>query len=121
MVSGDRPRRCPLLACEDRNGDMAHRAQGLRRDCYAAVDIGASSGRVVVGFVEDGLIRLEEVLSELQEPNVANDQNRFRKQFQILIHAFDLINADFLILRKNSVCTSFHPQDQILIFCVFFQ
>ena len=61
MVSGDRPRRCPLLACEDRNGDMAHRAQGLRRDCYAAVDIGASSGRVVVGFVEDGLIRLEEV------------------------------------------------------------
>ena len=44
-----------------RNGDMAHRAQGLRRDCYAAVDIGASSGRVVVGFVEDGLIRLEEV------------------------------------------------------------
>ena len=40
---------------------MAHRAQGLRRDCYAAVDIGASSGRVVVGFVEDGLIRLEEV------------------------------------------------------------
>ena len=48
-------------------------------------------------------------------------QNRFRKQFQILIHAFDLINADFLILRKNSVCTSFHPQDQILIFCIFFQ
>lgn len=40
---------------------MAHRVQGLRRDCYAAVDIGASSGRVVVGFVEDGLIRLEEV------------------------------------------------------------
>lgn len=40
---------------------MAHRAQGLQRDCYAAVDIGASSGRVVVGFVEDGLIRLEEV------------------------------------------------------------
>ena len=30
-------------------------------DCYAAVDIGASSGRVVVGYLEDGLIRLEEV------------------------------------------------------------
>ena len=29
--------------------------------------------------LEDLLIRLEEVLSELQEPNVANDQNRFRK------------------------------------------
>ena len=28
---------------------------------YAAVDIGASSGRVVVGFVEDGRIHLEEV------------------------------------------------------------
>lgn len=40
---------------------MAHSARDLRRDCYAAVDIGASSGRVVVGFVEDGRIHLEEV------------------------------------------------------------
>ncbi len=43
---------------------MAQNAQSAppaRTDCYAAVDIGASSGRVVVGFVEDGLIRLEEV------------------------------------------------------------
>lgn len=61
MVSGVRPKRGPLLACEDRNGDMAHSARDLRRDCYAAVDIGASSGRVVVGFVEDGRIHLEEV------------------------------------------------------------
>lgn len=45
------PKTGPLLACEDRNGDMAHSARDLRRDCYAAVDIGASSGRVVVGFV----------------------------------------------------------------------
>ena len=29
--------------------------------------------------LEDLLIRLEEILSELQEPEVANDQNRFRK------------------------------------------
>ncbi|MCQ2508600.1 MAG: PCRF domain-containing protein, partial [Dorea sp.] len=29
--------------------------------------------------LEDLLIRLEEILSELQEPTVANDQNRFRK------------------------------------------
>lgn len=29
--------------------------------------------------LEDLLIRLEEILSELQEPNVANDQKRFRK------------------------------------------
>ena len=29
--------------------------------------------------LEDLLIRLEEVLSELQEPDVASDQNRFRK------------------------------------------
>ncbi len=29
--------------------------------------------------LEDLLIRLEEILSELQEPDVANDQNRFRK------------------------------------------
>ena len=29
--------------------------------------------------LEDLLIRLEEVLSELQEPDVANDMNRFRK------------------------------------------
>lgn len=29
--------------------------------------------------LEDLLIRLEEVLSELQEPDVANDQNRFRR------------------------------------------
>ena len=28
---------------------------------YAAVDIGASSGRVIVGWVEDGLMKLEEV------------------------------------------------------------
>ena len=31
------------------------------------------------GKLEDLLIRLEEILSELQEPDVANDQNRFRK------------------------------------------
>ena len=29
--------------------------------------------------LEDLLIRLEEILSELQEPDVANDQARFRK------------------------------------------
>lgn len=29
--------------------------------------------------LEDLLIRMEEILSELQEPDVANDQNRFRK------------------------------------------
>ena len=29
--------------------------------------------------LEDLLIRLEEILSELQEPDVANDMNRFRK------------------------------------------
>ncbi len=29
--------------------------------------------------LEDLLIRLEEIMSELQEPDVANDQNRFRK------------------------------------------
>ncbi|MEC4294179.1 rhamnulokinase, partial [Adlercreutzia shanghongiae] len=40
---------------------MAQEALGVRADCYAAVDIGASSGRVVVGYVEDGRIRLEEV------------------------------------------------------------
>ena len=29
--------------------------------------------------LEDLLIRLEEILSELSEPDVASDQNRFRK------------------------------------------
>ena len=29
--------------------------------------------------LEDLLIRFEEILSELQEPDVANDQNRFSK------------------------------------------
>ena len=29
--------------------------------------------------LEDLLIRMEEILSELQEPDVASDQNRFRK------------------------------------------
>ena len=29
--------------------------------------------------LEDLLIRFEEILSELQEPDVANDQTRFRK------------------------------------------
>ncbi len=29
--------------------------------------------------LEDLLIRLDEILNELQEPDVANDQNRFRK------------------------------------------
>ena len=29
--------------------------------------------------LEDLLIRFEEILSELQEPDVVNDQNRFRK------------------------------------------
>ena len=29
--------------------------------------------------LEDLLIRLDEILSELQEPDVANDQERFRK------------------------------------------
>ncbi|MCQ5072033.1 hypothetical protein, partial [Adlercreutzia sp. DFI.6.23] len=34
------PKTGPLLACEYRNGGMAHSARDLRRDCYAAVDIG---------------------------------------------------------------------------------
>ena len=29
--------------------------------CYLAVDIGASSGRHIVGWVEDGRIQLQEV------------------------------------------------------------
>ena len=29
--------------------------------------------------LEDIVLRLEEVLNQLQEPDVANDQNRFRK------------------------------------------
>ena len=29
--------------------------------------------------LDDLLIRFEELMSELQEPDVANDQNRFRK------------------------------------------
>ena len=29
--------------------------------------------------LEDLVVRLEEILSELQEPDGANDQNRFRK------------------------------------------
>lgn len=33
----------------------------LKTDCYAAVDMGASSGRVVVGYVEDGRINLVEI------------------------------------------------------------
>ena len=33
----------------------------------------------MIDKLEDLLVRLEEILSELQEPDVANDPNRFRK------------------------------------------
>ena len=36
-------------------------------------------GRTTFDRLEDLLIRMEEILSELQEPDVANDQKRFRK------------------------------------------
>ncbi len=36
-------------------------------------------GRTMFDRLEDLLIRMEEILSELQEPDVANDQKRFRK------------------------------------------
>lgn len=36
-------------------------------------------GEEMFDKLEDLLIRLEEILSELQEPDVANDQNRFRR------------------------------------------
>ncbi len=35
--------------------------------------------KIMFDKLEDLLIRFEEILSELQEPDVANDQNRFRK------------------------------------------
>ena len=54
---------------------------------------------------------------------IAEGLHGLMEEYQISLTqaVLDLINADFLILRKNSVCTSFHPQDQILIFCIFFQ
>ena len=61
MVSGVRPKRGPYWRAKIGMATWRIRARDLRRDCYAAVDIGASSGRVVVGFVEDGRIHLEEV------------------------------------------------------------
>lgn len=61
MVSGVRPKRGPYWRAKIGMATWRILPVILRRDCYAAVDIGASSGRVVVGFVEDGRIHLEEV------------------------------------------------------------
>ena len=36
-------------------------ASTTNSDCYAAVDIGASSGRVVIGTVNEGHIELTEI------------------------------------------------------------
>ena len=40
---------------------------------------GNEGGILMFDKLEDLVVRLEEILSELQEPDVANDQNRFRK------------------------------------------
>ena len=72
---------------------MAQQAQEARTDCYAAVDIGASSGRVVVGYVEDGLIRLQEV-------------HRFDNR-QVRRHGHDCWDVDLLhteLLRGLARC-----------------
>lgn len=36
-------------------------AKKINKDCYAAIDLGASSGRVVVGYLKDNKIQLEEI------------------------------------------------------------
>ena len=72
---------------------MAQQAQEARTDCYAAVDIGAASGRVVVGYVEDGLIRLQEV-------------HRFDNR-QVRRHGHDCWDVDLLhteLLRGLACC-----------------
>ena len=38
-------------------------------NCYAAVDIGASSGRVVVGTVQDGRIELPKFTASITSKN----------------------------------------------------
>ena len=43
--------------------------------------------------LEDLLIRFEEILSELQEPDVANDQNRFRKLMKELNDLTPIVEA----------------------------
>ena len=53
--------------------------------------------------LEDLLIRLEEVLSELQEPNVANDQNRFRKLMKEQNNILPIVTAftEYKDCKKN--------------------
>lgn len=63
-------------------GTAPEPVSGVRRDCYAAVDIGASSGRVVVGFIQDGRICLEEV-------------HRFDNR-QVRLHGHDCWDIDLL-------------------------
>ena len=50
--------------------------------------------------LEDLLIRFEEILSELQEPDVANDQNRFRKLMKEQNDLTPIVEA----YRENKTC-----------------
>ena len=55
--------------------------------------------------LEDLLIRYEEIMGELQEPDVVNDQSRFRKLMKEHIKNIKIVNRTlktvFLFWRKN--------------------
>ena len=54
--------------------------------------------------LEDLLIRYEEIMGELQEPDVVNDQSRFRKLMKEqndLTPIIEALKTVFLFWRKN--------------------
>ena len=56
--------------------------------------------------LEDLLIRFEELLSELQEPDVANDQNRFRRLMKeqiLLLFVVQQVSLQHLVWKSTEM------------------
>ncbi|MDO5328688.1 MAG: rhamnulokinase family protein [Coriobacteriia bacterium] len=93
-------------------------AKKLNKECYAAIDLGASSGRVVIGYLQDDKIKLEEIyrFDNIQqrhnnhdcwdmpmiEKNIINGLAECKKKgFQPKTIGIDTWGVDFVCIDKD--------------------
>ena len=58
--------------------------------------------------LEDLLIRFEEILSELQEPDVANDQNRFQHLKAVCDRLLTCLIFSICLNNRSKIILFFH-------------